>query len=62
MKAIDAELTLNEIIKKRIIPHFEAARSWFSAKKKKKKMRELSLSRFPMEPSVSPAILKYIKM
>ena len=62
MKAIDAELTLNNIIQRRIIPHFETTRTWFNQKKKTKRRRELSLRGFLFEPKVSPAILKYIKM
>ena len=54
MKAIDAEMALNDIIRQRIIPHFESVKG--------RSRTELSLNGFPVERSVSPAILKYLKM
>ena len=35
MKAIDAELTINNIIRTRLIPHFEALSFWTNMRKKK---------------------------
>jgi len=56
MKAIDAELGINEVIRDRIIPHFE------SAIPERSKRTELSLQGFKVDRPVLPAILKYLKM